>query len=87
MGVILRLTDNAHLRAQGLDALDLVPRHKFGHADDAADARLLGGLREAAAVVARRNANDATGPFRGRKAQDRIGRAAQLEGTGDLQVL
>ena len=59
LGVVLGLTDDAHLGTQGLDPRHLVVRHQRGHADDAARAGGLGGMGEAAAVVAGGNTDDA----------------------------
>jgi len=82
--LVLGLADDAGFGAERADAVELVLRHQFRHADDAGHSGLARRVGQGAAVIAGRNRGHPAGA--GRELQHRVHRAAQLERAGGLQV-
>ena len=76
-----------NLGAFAARALDLHARRVGRHHNDSANAQPFRRDRDPAGVVAGRKGHDASRPFFGRKLQQTVGRAPQLEGTAGLQAL
>ena len=66
---------------------ELRDRHTEGHEDRRGDAELVSRQRDALCVIARRSGDDSTRTLRLREAGEPVGRAANLERAGPLQVL
>ena len=74
------------LRALGASAFDLHLRRIGRHDDDRPNTEPLRRNRNATSVIARRKGDDAPLPLFGRKLQQPVGRAAQLERATSLQT-
>ena len=87
LGLVLGSANDADPGTQGLDRLDLVLRHETRHDHEAVCAGGLGGMGEAATVIAGGNADNAPGALLLAQREHGIGGTAELERAGDLMVL
>ena len=86
-GVVKGAAEEHHLRAQSLGVVYLHQRGGGGHDDDCPAPGLLGGHGYPLGVVARRGGDEAALALFLGEGADLIGRAPDLIGAGDLQVL
>src|SRR5690606_29090296 len=86
-GGVEAVAEQNHFTAQAPDGIDLDKGGCGGHDHDGADAQPRGRERHALGVIAGRGADDAAGAFLGRKMDDAIVRATNLEGEDRLEVL
>ena len=85
--VVIHTGNENDLGAVLLGGLHLADGSAGGHADDGLDAQLGGGEGNALGVVAGGAGDNALGGFAGGQGTDLVVSAADLEGTGQLQVL
>ena len=85
--VVIHAGDQDHFRAVALGGLHLADGGAGGHADDGLDAQLGGGQGDALGVVAGGAGDDTALGLIGGQRTDLVVSAADLEGTGQLQVL
>ena len=85
--VVVHTGDQNDLSAVLLGGLHLADGGAGGHADDGLDAKLGGGESDALGMVAGGAGDDALGSLAGGQRTDLVVSAADLESTGQLQVL